>query len=66
MNESTRILNEIFRKHNVSGPEFVYWLYMILERMTQDYREDYLDDLGEKEIKSANKFANRIANENAN
>lgn len=60
MNESTKELNKIFHKHNVSDIEIAYWLYMTLERMTQDYREDYLDDYGSDKMKRLDALADDI------
>lgn len=50
MTESTRELNEILRKYEVSGPQLAYWLYLTLESMTEDNRENYLEELGEEEM----------------
>lgn len=51
MSESTKELNAILRKYEVSTSQVAYWLYLTLERITEDYRENYLEDIGEKEIK---------------
>lgn len=36
MKESTKELNAILRKYEVSGSQLAYWLYLTLERMTED------------------------------
>lgn len=50
MSESTKELNEILRKYEVSGPQLAYWLYLALERMTEDDRDEYLEELGEEKV----------------
>lgn len=51
MTESAKALNEVLRKYEVSSSQVAYWLYLTLERMTEDYRKNYLEDLSEKESK---------------
>lgn len=60
MSESTKELNAILRKYEVSTSQVAYWLYLTLERMTEDYRENYLEDLGEKEMKRLDALANEL------
>lgn len=60
MTESTRELNEILRKYEVSGPQLSYWLYLTLERMTEDYRENYLEELGEEEMERLDALADEL------
>ena len=51
MTESTKVLNAIFGKYEVNGPQLAYWLYLTLERITEDDREIYAGELGEKKWK---------------
>ncbi|MGH0411668.1 hypothetical protein [Bacillus paranthracis] len=60
MSESTKELNAILRKYEVSTSQVAYWLYLTLERMTEDYRENYLEDIGEKEIKRLDALADEL------
>ncbi len=60
MSELTKELNAILRKYEVSTSQVAYWLYLTLERMTEDYRENYLEDLGEKEMKRLDALANEL------
>lgn len=60
MTESTKVLNAIFRKYEVSSSQVAYWLYLTLERMTEDYREDYLEDLDEKEMERLDALADEL------
>lgn len=50
MKESTKELNAILRKYEVSGSQLAYWLYLTLERMTEDYRDNYLEELGDERM----------------
>ncbi|EEL73197.1 hypothetical protein ACS2CL_19975 [Bacillus cereus group sp. BceL296] len=60
MSESTKELNAILRKYEVSISQVAYWLYLTLERMTEDYRENYLEDIGEKEINRLDALADEL------
>ncbi|HDR5272757.1 hypothetical protein E8M24_28250 [Bacillus thuringiensis] len=60
MSESTKELNAILRKYEVSTSQVAYWLYLTLERMTEEYRENYLEDLGEKEINRLDALADEL------
>ncbi|MCU5376182.1 hypothetical protein OCA08_03405 [Bacillus cereus] len=65
MTESTRELNEILRKYEVRGPQLAYWLYLTLEGITEDDRENYLEELGEEEMERLDALAdelNRVVN----
>ncbi|MGM1388304.1 hypothetical protein [Bacillus cereus group sp. BceL293] len=60
MSESTKELNAILRKYEVSTSQVAYWLYLTLERMTEEYRENHLEDLGEKEINRLDALADEL------
>ncbi|PFQ75701.1 hypothetical protein COK15_15190 [Bacillus cereus] len=60
MNESTKELNAILRKYEVSGPQLAYWLYLTLERMTEDYRDNYLEELGQEIMEQLDLLADEL------
>lgn len=62
MSESTKELNKILRKYEVSGPQLAYWIYLTLERMTEDDRDDYLEDLGEEKMMQLEALADELNN----
>lgn len=62
MSESTKELNEILRKYEVSGPQLAYWIYLTLERMTEDNRDDYLEELGEERMLQLDALTDELNN----
>ncbi|HGH7180777.1 hypothetical protein [Bacillus luti] len=60
MTESTKVLNAIFGKYEVNGPQLAYWLYLTLERITEDDREIYAGELGEKEMERLDALADEL------
>ncbi|MEK4636909.1 hypothetical protein NST14_12030 [Bacillus sp. FSL W8-0519] len=60
MTESAKALNEVLRKYEMSSSQVAYWLYLTLERMTEDYRENYLEELGEKEMERLDALADEL------
>ncbi|MEK4774603.1 hypothetical protein MKY31_30685 [Bacillus sp. FSL M8-0139] len=41
MNDLAKELNETFQKYQIGPHEIAYWMYLTLERMTEDHREMY-------------------------
>ncbi|MFE9078649.1 hypothetical protein [Bacillus mobilis] len=60
MKESTKELNAIFRKYEVSGPQLAYWLYLTLERITEDYRDSHLEEVGDAEMERMDALADEL------
>ncbi|PHD19251.1 hypothetical protein COF37_24415 [Bacillus wiedmannii] len=60
MNESTKELNGILCKYDVRGPQLAYWLYLTLERMTEDDRDDYLEELGDERMVQLDALADEL------
>ncbi|PFC06060.1 hypothetical protein CN302_02055 [Bacillus thuringiensis] len=60
MNETTKELNAILRKYEVNGPQLAYWLYLTLERMTEDYRDNYLEELGQEIMEQLDLLAEEL------
>ncbi|TKH80233.1 hypothetical protein [Bacillus cereus] len=60
MNESTKELNAILRKYEVSGSQLAYWLYLTLERMKEDYRDKYLEELGQEIMEQLDLLADEL------
>ncbi|WP_242290241.1 hypothetical protein [Bacillus cereus group sp. BfR-BA-01319] len=48
------------RKYEVNSTQVAYWLYLTLERMTGDYRENYLEELGEEEMERLDALADEL------
>ncbi len=44
----------------MNSTQVAYWLYLTLERMTGDYRENYLEELGEEEMERLDALADEL------
>ncbi|WP_255294196.1 hypothetical protein [Bacillus wiedmannii] len=42
------------------GPQLAYWLYLTLERMTEDDRDDYLEELGDERMVQLDALADEL------
>lgn len=62
MNNLSKELNETFEKYRVGSHEIAYWMYQTLERMTEDYREVYEDELTQEEMKRLENIADALNN----
>lgn len=62
MNNLSKELNETFEKHQIRPHEIAYWMYLALERMTEDYREIYEDELTQEEMKRLDDIADALRN----
>ncbi|MHB0801750.1 hypothetical protein PVK73_19380 [Bacillus thuringiensis] len=51
MNDLEKELNETFQKYQVDPHEIAYWMYLTLERMTEDFREIYEQEYTKEEMK---------------
>ncbi|HDR7493663.1 hypothetical protein ACTFRD_11085 [Bacillus cereus group sp. MYBK249-1] len=60
MNEPVKELNAILRKYEISGPQLAYWLYLTLERITEDYRDNYLEELGQEIMEQLDLLADEL------
>lgn len=66
LNDVTKELNEAFQKYQVGSHEIAYWMYLTLERMTEDYREIYEQEFTQEEMKRLEDIAdtlNKITNQ---
>ncbi|UIJ70198.1 hypothetical protein LW858_33320 (plasmid) [Bacillus cereus] len=66
MNDLAKELNETFQKYQVGPHEMAYWMYLTLERMTEDYSEIYEQEYTKEEMKrleGVTDALNRITNQ---
>ncbi|MGE6553246.1 hypothetical protein ACQKFK_31335 [Bacillus mycoides] len=66
MNDLTKELNEAFQKYQVGPHEIAYWMYLTLERITEDYREIYEQEYTQEELERLEAIAdalNKITNQ---
>ncbi|HHL0973384.1 TPA: hypothetical protein ACQUHP_005019 [Bacillus cereus] len=66
MNDLAKELNETFQKYQVAPHEMAYWMYLTLERMTEDYSEIYEQEYTKEEMKrleGVTDALNRITNQ---
>ncbi|PEE33554.1 hypothetical protein CN271_10055 [Bacillus cereus] len=50
MNDLAKELNETFQKYKIGPHEIAYWMYLTLERMTEDNREIYEQEYTKEEM----------------
>jgi hypothetical protein len=62
LKDLTTELNETFQKYQVEPHEIAYWMYLALERMTEDYREIYEQELTQEEMKRLEGIADALNN----
>lgn len=62
MNNLSKELNETFEKYRVGPHEIAYWMYLTLERMTEDYREIHEEEHTQEEMKRLENIANALNN----
>ncbi|QDZ77466.1 hypothetical protein [Bacillus cereus] len=60
MNNLKQELNGAFQKYQVGPHEIAYWMYLTLERMTEDYREIYEQEHTKEEMKRLEGIANAL------
>ena len=66
MDDLTKELNATFQKYQVGPHEIAYWMYLTLERMTENYREIYEQEHTKEEMKRLEDVAdtlNKIKNQ---
>ncbi|AUB67002.1 hypothetical protein CSW12_29410 (plasmid) [Bacillus cereus] len=66
MIDLTKELNEAFQRYQIGTHEIAFWIYLTLERMTEDYREIYEQELTQEEMKRLEDVAdalNKITNQ---
>ncbi|MDF9626840.1 hypothetical protein P5775_29600 [Bacillus cereus] len=62
MNNLSKELNETLAKYRVGPHEIAYWMYLALERMTEDYREIYEEEHTQEEMKRLDDITGALRN----